>query len=71
MKLTSWVVTHVDGYDDEESLQRAVTDFATNAHDAWTKFLALTGAGRERKDWNDRGYVARRVVVSVKFETKK
>lgn len=61
-----WVVTHVDHYDDEESLRRAVIDYAPSAPAAWRKYLALVG--KTRKEWNDRGYVARRVMIKVEFE---
>lgn len=64
--ITGWVVTHCDEHDDEESLIRSVTDYATSAPVAWRKFLAIVG--KTRKEWNDRGYVARRVVIKVRFD---
>jgi len=63
---TGWVVTHCDDHDDAESLERAITYRATNPSIAWAEFLGLVGG--ERKTWNERGYVARRVLIRVRFE---
>ncbi len=64
--LHGWVVTHCDDHDDHESLERAISAHASSAAKAWQRFLALVGG--DRKTWNDRGYVARRVVIRVRFE---
>lgn len=66
VKLFSWVVTHRDSHDDEESLRRAVTDYSRSASEAWRKFIALTG--KERKVWNARGYIAKRVSIKLTFD---
>ena len=61
-----WVVTHCDDHDDIESLERAVASRCTNASMAWQEFIGLVGG--DRKTWNDRGYVARRVRITARFE---
>lgn len=66
MILYCWVVTHRDTHDDEESLVRSIKDFATNPTHAWTKFLGLAGRG-DKKLWVSRGYVARRICITIRF----
>lgn len=65
MILYCWVVTHRGTHDDDESLIRSIKDFSTNASDAWSKFLGLVGG--DKKVWLARGYVARRVLIEVRF----
>lgn len=70
-EMHGWVVTHRDDHDDAESAKRAITDYASNASSAWDKFLALLGHERITKEtWVDRGYVARRVTITVKVLNK-
>ena len=62
-------MTHRDSHDDEESCRRAVTDFATNAKEAWNKFMIIVANDREaKKIWIARGYVARRVRICISIE---
>lgn len=64
-----WVVTHRDNHDDEESCERAITDYATNPKDAWDKFMIIVTHDREaKKIWYSRGYVARRVKITIHIE---
>jgi hypothetical protein len=64
--MAGWVVTHRDRHDDDESLRRSLTDYASNSADAWKKFISLVGG--DRRTWNSRGYVARRVHIRASFE---
>lgn len=69
--MSGWVVTHRDDHDDPESAKRAITDYASNANDAWYKFLTLIDNQRERtsrEKWRARGYVARRVSITVEIK---
>lgn len=66
--MSGWVVTHREDHDDQESAKRAITDYASNANDAWYKFLTLIGHESVSKEiWRARGYVARRVTITVKI----
>lgn len=68
MMFSGWVVTRRDALDDQESAKRAITDYASNASGAWSKFLALVGHEKDsKKTWTDRGYVARRVTIKVEI----
>lgn len=73
-----WVVTHRDDHDDLESIERAVSEQASSAGEAWDIFLKLhgqlhearhQGCTRERvkRVWFARGYVARQVVVTARL----
>ena len=73
MILHGWVVTHRDTHDDEESCKRAITDYATNATRAWINFLRLISGSRGsigKEHWVSRGYVARRVKITIHIEDR-
>lgn len=68
MIISGWVVTHRDAHDDDESAKRAITDYASNPSDAWSKFLTLLCHEKgSKKTWTARGYVARRVTIKVEI----
>ena len=65
IRMTGWVVTHREKHDDIESLQRAVTDYASNSSVAWHKFMRLVGGSK--RDWKRRGYIAQQVKFDVRI----
>lgn len=72
MTFSGWVVTHREDHDDAETSLRAITDYATNATQAWNNFLKLVAGQRDkliaRKQWLARGYIARRVTITVEIQ---
>lgn len=63
---TLYVVSHRGRHDDRFFTYSCVSMLATSRHEAWKLFLELCGGTRAY--WNDRGYIAVPVKVTVDYD---
>ena len=65
MMKTFWVISHRSTHDDHFFKYSSIDQLATSKHLAWNKFLKIVG--KDRKYWNDLGYIAVPVKVTVTY----